>query len=292
MDWLDQSALRSGLDLAWLASRLADGVRGGRHRSTRRGRGIEFAQHRSYDRGDDVRLIDWRAYARTDRLVVREAESDADHRFWILIDTSASMAAATEPGASASKLQTARVLAATLAAMAERQGDDYGLALLGTDATIALPPGQGRNWYSRLLAQLDGLVAAGRLQRAPLELLSLIAADARSTDIVILGDGYQHDDEWERAVRELASARRAVRYICLETRLEQEFALAGTRRLVDLETGATVIADPAAAAAYRRAREDHLRRLQRALTNIGGRFERFAVDQPWDRQVRTLFASR
>ena len=88
MDWPDPRLLAPSHDLEWVATRLADGLRGGRHHAARWGPGIESAQHRSYDRGDDVRLIDWKAFARTERLVIREAEVEADHRFWLIVDAS------------------------------------------------------------------------------------------------------------------------------------------------------------------------------------------------------------
>jgi uncharacterized protein (DUF58 family) len=94
----------------------------GRHRARDFGGGGEFAQHRDYRRGDELRHIDWKAAARSDRLVVRQFESERRADLHLVLDRSASMSFGTTGGGSApwggpwpaTKWELARLLSLTL----------------------------------------------------------------------------------------------------------------------------------------------------------------------------------
>ncbi|MHA1106773.1 MAG: DUF58 domain-containing protein [Promethearchaeota archaeon] len=64
----------------------------GLQRSKQKGLGSEFYGMRKYVFGDQFRLIDWKASARTQKLIVREFESERDVTVMILVDSSNSMA--------------------------------------------------------------------------------------------------------------------------------------------------------------------------------------------------------
>ncbi len=64
----------------------------GIQRSKQIGLGSEFHAMRKYVFGDQFRLIDWKASARTQKLIVREFESERDVTVMILVDSSNSMA--------------------------------------------------------------------------------------------------------------------------------------------------------------------------------------------------------
>jgi uncharacterized protein (DUF58 family) len=64
----------------------------GLQRSKQKGLGSEFYGMRRYVFGDQFRLIDWKASARTQKLIVREFESERDVTIMILVDSSSSMA--------------------------------------------------------------------------------------------------------------------------------------------------------------------------------------------------------
>ncbi|HUW89824.1 MAG TPA: DUF58 domain-containing protein [Candidatus Nanopelagicaceae bacterium] len=64
----------------------------GQQRSKQKGLGSEFYGMRKYVFGDQFRLIDWKASARTQKLIVKEFESDRDVTVMILVDSSNSMA--------------------------------------------------------------------------------------------------------------------------------------------------------------------------------------------------------
>lgn len=64
----------------------------GVQRSKQKGLGSEFYGMRKYVFGDQFRLIDWKASARTQKLIVKEFESERDITMMILIDSSSTMA--------------------------------------------------------------------------------------------------------------------------------------------------------------------------------------------------------
>ena len=64
----------------------------GIQRSKQKGLGSEFYGMRKYVFGDQFRLIDWKASARTQKLIVKEFESERDVTVMILVDSSSTMA--------------------------------------------------------------------------------------------------------------------------------------------------------------------------------------------------------
>lgn len=64
----------------------------GLQRSKQKGLGSEFYGMRKYVYGDQFRLIDWKASARTQKLIVKEFESERDISVMILVDSSSTMA--------------------------------------------------------------------------------------------------------------------------------------------------------------------------------------------------------
>jgi uncharacterized protein (DUF58 family) len=64
----------------------------GLQRSKQKGLGSEFYGMRKYVFGDQFRLIDWKASARSQKLIVKEFESERDVSVMILVDSSNSMA--------------------------------------------------------------------------------------------------------------------------------------------------------------------------------------------------------
>ena len=77
--------------------KLADGLSYGIDKSPYVGSGIEFAQSRPYQEGDSVRQIDWKVTARTDKVYIKEFESQRGMPCYLLLDTSASMTVSSGP---------------------------------------------------------------------------------------------------------------------------------------------------------------------------------------------------
>lgn len=272
-----------------LAGRLASGGDGfGQHRSRSRGAGLEFAQYRAYEPGDELRQVDWKLYARSDRFFVREAERDSPLTVWPLVDATASMGQHDAGGPS--RLEAAGMLAACVVELALRQGDRFGLAAVGGDGLVLVPPGSGARHRDRVHLALAALRAAGGWP-AEATLRPLWERFAPGHLVVALGDAF--DAGAIELLEKLSAARREVVHVQLLTPGERDFPYRGGHRFLDPETGAGLTGDGDGM------REDFLRRFGAAQAALAARLAAAGVrhvvhvtDEPADRPLRTLFAPR
>jgi uncharacterized protein (DUF58 family) len=123
-------------DLSLLARTVVDGFLHGLHRSMRIGSSFDFAEHRSYQPGDDLRRIDWRLFGRTDKYFLKTYEADTNADVLVVVDCSASM---DYGSAGLTKFAYARMLAASIAWLSQRQGDRIGLVTIGADVVDVVP---------------------------------------------------------------------------------------------------------------------------------------------------------
>lgn len=148
--------------LSFKARYVMEGFLSGLHASPFHGFSVEFSDYRRYQSGDDLRHLDWRLYARSDRLCIRRYMQETNLRFYVLCDTSASMAYRGD-SAWGSKLDCARILAAALSWFLLRQNDAAGMVTLQATGEIPayIRPSQKPSQIGLILRQLDSLTAAG-----------------------------------------------------------------------------------------------------------------------------------
>ncbi|MBM3882783.1 MAG: DUF58 domain-containing protein [Verrucomicrobia bacterium] len=153
-------AALEGLELK--ARYVMEGFLAGLHASPFHGFSVEFSDYRDYQPGDDLRHLDWRLFARTDRLHVKRYLQETNVRFYLVCDTSASMAY-RGTRAWGTKLEVARILAAALAWFLLRQHDAAGL--VAWSGSRAAPhyvrPSQQPAQLGLVLGQLEALRPAG-----------------------------------------------------------------------------------------------------------------------------------
>lgn len=138
-------------DLELVGRGLADSLVHGRHRGLLRGHGVEFHSHRGYEPGDDLRYLNWQLYARQRKLFTKESRRELQRPVHLVLDVTGSMAVAH---GGYSKYAYAARVAAGLAQLACRQGDNPGLFLLGNGVEVALPPRSGSAHLQALWAEL------------------------------------------------------------------------------------------------------------------------------------------
>ena len=282
-----------------LTARYAVGGHGfGQHSSRSRGAGLEFAQYRAYEPGDELRQVDWKLYARSDRYFVREAERDSPLTLWILIDATASMAQADDARPAWSRLDAAKALAACAIELALRQGDRFGLAMLGGNGPGSTPGGTlrvhaadtGPRQRDRCLLALQAITAHGAWpQESALQpLWERIGAGSL---VLMIGDGF--DDAGVRLAERLAAARREVVGIRILTIGERDFPFRGGYRFRDPESGEEVLGDGEAIRAGFLERFGAARRaLTARLAASGIRQAEYVLDETLDLPLRHLFAAR
>ena len=171
---------------------IVEGFLSGMHRSPYRGFSVEFAQHREYVPGDDIRFVDWKVYAKSDRVYIKEFETETNLRLHLFVDRSESMAYGTvgpngQPPDSKStrtKFGYAATCAAALAYLAQQQGDSVGLNLFAETVVKHLPPSNTRLQVNNIFQSLDEVTPTSKTSIGPV--LHQLAEQARQRGLVVV----------------------------------------------------------------------------------------------------------
>ncbi len=238
-------AALEGLDFK--ARYVMEGFLSGMHRSPFHGFSVEFSDYRNYQPGDDLRHLDWRLYARSDRLCIKRYMQETNVRFYVLCDTSASMAyrGSTAWG---SKLECAKVLAAALTWFLLKQNDAAGMVTLSgrSDVPEFIRPSQRSSQFGLMLRQLELLQPSGG---AALSLLLQHAARLihRRSVVLFFSDLLEPSAEVELGFKQLRFQGHEVLVFRVLDRDEVEFPFKEPRIFEDLETGVRRVISPALA---------------------------------------------
>jgi len=258
---LATAALRAQTaDLDLVIRHVLAGLGHGIHAGRERGAGVEFSEYRAYAPGDEWRRVDWKLLARADRYYVREAERDSHVAVWLLLDASASMAEPSRRLPGVDKLGCARTVLACVAAIAQRQGDAFGLVVAGGDRMAVTPAARGPRQMHRVLAQLQRAQAGGGLPDATAVRSSLHFARAPSL-VFAVSDALEWPSPLSEALLRLRAMHHDVRLLCLQTEAEVAGRFAAGTGYRDPETMDAAAGlhryDAAAQAGYRAARAAH-----------------------------------
>lgn len=288
MSTLDPAALVATGDLSLVARIVLDGFMFGAHPSRLQGSGVEFSQYRSYQPGDDPRRLDWRLFARSDRYYIRESEAETSVTVRVVVDASDSM---RQEERGVTKLAYARMLAATLALLAFRQGDAFSLVTAGGGLGTASRPDRGRAHLSRVLHELERLEPSGTWPSWDRLQIPLLGGAGRTLAFV-LSDLHEHGGEIRGAIRRLGALRHDVRVVRIVGRDEAEFTYSGAVTFEELETGARVEVDAGAArAGYLAAYERDASALAIEMAEYRAGYSEVFLDQPLDTALRSLLSA-
>ena len=206
-------------DLDLIVRHVLAGLGHGLHAGRERGAGVEFSEYRAYAPGDEWRRVDWKLLARNDRYYVREAERDSHVAVWFWLDASASMNEASQRFANVSKLAYARAVIACLAAVAQRQGDAFGLLIAQHGRIDYTPASRGPRQLQRLMSRLNQTEAGGDLPDSVTIRGHLHFAIAPSV-VFAIGDFLDTPSATTEALLRLRRMQHDVRALCLRTEAE------------------------------------------------------------------------
>ncbi|RNF28715.1 hypothetical protein NM04_21735 [Massilia aurea] len=195
------------------------GLGHGIHAGRERGAGVEFSEYRAYVPGDEWRRVDWKLAGRADRYFVREAERDSHVAVWLVLDASASMAEPSRSAPGLDKLAYARMLLGCVAAIAQRQGDAFGLVVLGGGKAAFTPALRGPRHLQRVLSQLQRAEPDGELPDTETLKASLHFAQSPSA-IYAASDLLDWPSPLSVALTRLRQMRHDVRVLGLQTQAE------------------------------------------------------------------------
>lgn len=233
------------------------GLGHGIHAGRERGAGVEFSEYRAYVPGDEWRRVDWKLAARADRYFVREAERDSHVAVWLLLDASASMAEPSHHVDGVDKLAYARTLLGCVAAIAQRQGDAFGLIVLRDGKVAFTPAARGPRQLQRILAQMQKVQPGGQLPDA--DTLKASLHFARSPSVIFAAsDLLDWPSPLSQALTRLRQMRHDVRVLCLQTQAEVDASFPDTQAYRDPEQEEGVFRFGAdLKEGYRRNRDQH-----------------------------------
>ena len=212
----------------------------GRHQSPHRGSSVEFAEYRKYVAGDDPRRLDWRAYARSDRYYIKEFEADTNLRFYLVVDTSASMGYSS---GGPSKLDYAKKIAATLAHLTVLGGDAVGLTCCNDAITKDIPPMRKASHLQAIYDALGSSDAKGGTGLVPA--VHTVAEKIRQRAlVVVLSDLFFEPEKLNDALRHLRFNKHDVAVFHIFDKQEINFQFDRPLRFVDMEDGTTLPLEP------------------------------------------------
>lgn len=261
--------------LALIARVTVDGYLSGLNHSRRVGPGMEFSQFRGYEPGDDLRLLDWKMLARSGRYYIKQSEVETNIAVKFILDSSKSMLH-EENGIS--KMDYVRVLVASLAYLAQNQGDAIGLFALNDHHLHSLYPRVQKKHFNRLLLELINIKNEGKWPENPLAAQKL--HDRSHKELIFLfTDMYENTSELNNFINRLKTVRNEVVVLHIMGKNELEFDYEGTVTFEDLETGVKMKVDAKEAkSTYLKAMEEMIKNTKEALLAKGVSYQLFRLD--------------
>ncbi|MEJ1222389.1 DUF58 domain-containing protein [Sediminicola sp. 1XM1-17] len=277
----------SGLSL--IARVIVDGYLAGLNKSRRVGVGLEFSQYRGYEPGDDLRLLDWKMLARSGRHYIKQSEIDTHISVKFIVDTSKSMVY-SEGGIS--KIDFVKVMVASLAHLAQEQGDAIGLYALNNKNITSLQPIVQKQQYKRFLHELIQIKGEGEWPSNTYN-FDKLHDKSRKELVFFITDMYEYDAELTTVIKSLKTKRNEVVVLQILGKNEFQFNYKGHVVFEDLETGAKVKVDA------KEAKSKYLSALNTMMTttkdmllsnNIG--YQLFMLDEPLGEALQLFLKQR
>jgi uncharacterized protein (DUF58 family) len=247
----DPETLKALAGLQFRARYVVEGFLSGMHESPFHGYSIEFSDYRNYQPGDDLRHLDWRYYARADKLCIKRYEQETNLQFHVIADSSRSMGY-RGGRAWCSKLDYAKIVAASLCWLLLKQKDATGLMIQEADAKAPrageagrarrgpqlhyLKPSQKPSQFGHILGQIEAVEPAGGsclatlLDHAP----RLIR---RRSVILLVSDLLDPAEEVQAQLKQLHFLGHEVLVFQVLDRDELDFPFDKDRIFEDMESG-------------------------------------------------------
>ncbi|QDP01467.1 DUF58 domain-containing protein [Thalassotalea sp. PS06] len=290
---LDPQILAKLGDLPLIAKRLAHGFLQGPHMSMMRGTGVEFSQYRAYEPGDDLAKLDWKLFARSDKYFIRQAERESDINIQFICDSSASMSISADAGGTDNgirKIDYARMLIATLAYLAQHQGDSVSLSARNSVTQLDTSMQNSQRHLQRLMIALAQIECQGLFPGDIQQDLSRILS---ANMIVLVTDFSQQSEEIADFIESLAGQNREVIVFQLQSQQQLNFDYQGLIRFEDPETGQHKVLNAEQIKAEVLSRQQtYLHNIEQRMSQLGIHVHPCIIEQPLDETLRQFLLNR
>lgn len=262
-----------------IVRRLADDLQYGEDASRYVGSGVDYAQSRPFVHGDPVKSIDWKVTARSGKYHVKEYEAVKSVPIYLVVDTSASMAASSIP---MTKHLLATIIAGALGLAGTGRQSPVGIIDAGT-RSLHYPPSLSRQ---RVFQWLQDLYRHGHDEKTNLaDRLDQVNSWQKARSLIIVISDL-HDPEVVPALKRVAQ-RHDCMAIQIEDPAERGRLRGGLFRGSEAETTQSFIGH---------GRSDfflgHAYRAQRELNTAGIDYLRLGTDQPFVAELRWFLITR
>lgn len=270
-------------NMALMARQVVEGTLMGLHKSPTKGSSIEFAEHKPYTPGNEIRHIDWKVYGKSEKYYVKQYEEETNLRAFLLVDGSGSMGYAGEDRVT--KLDYARMTAASLAYLLLGQGDAVGMATTGPGDAALLPPRAASSHLHLICDGLSKMKAGGDTAITPA--LDKIAENIhRRSMVIVMSDLLEDPDGIGRALRRLQGRRVDVVVFHVQDPDEIDFPFHDLAKFASMEGPTEVLADPRAIRnEYRRQMQAHVDQLTNLCRAAAIDYHRLTTDTPLDQAL-------
>ena len=224
-----------------VARLVVEGFITGLHKSPFHGFSVEFAEHRQYMPGDEIRHVDWKIYGKTDRFYIKQYEEETNLKAYIVLDTSRSMAYASE--GRMTKLDYASYVTAALAHLMVQQRDAVGLTLYDESIRTYMPPHATKTYLKEILRQLE-IVKPGTATRTANSLHEIAERIKRRGLVIIISDLFDDPKDVIGALKHFRHKKNEVIVMQVLDPLERSFAFGGDAIFKDMETGEELTTQP------------------------------------------------
>lgn len=259
---------------------VVEGFITGLHRSPFHGFSVEFAQHRQYMPGDEIRHIDWKIWGKTNRFYVKQYEEETNLRCTLVVDSSASMAFASD--GNISKFDYARYLAGALAYLMTRQADAIGLALYDTEVRTFMPARSKGSWTTEILKTI-GNATPSNATGTGAALNRIAERIGRRGLIVIISDLFDKPESIAQALKHFRHRQHEVVVFQLLDPRERDFNFGWDATFRDMETGEEMITQPyQVRKAYEQAVAEHCETMKKECRSRNVDYHLIDTSQPFD----------
>jgi len=182
-------------------------------------------------------------------------------------------------------------LAASLAYLANLQGDAVGLYVFKEGGLFSLASKPDPQHLQRLYHQLENIKPAGTFTQ-PVHYKELFAGAGRKELLVFVTDMYQPEGEIFKLLDSLAALRHEIIVFQLMGQNELDFDFKGYSALEDLETGEIIQVGPQAKQQYKTALQNHLESIRMQLLGKHIVYRMLNTSQPLDEALRAFLVQR
>lgn len=274
---VDLKTLMGIRNLELRARAVVEGFWAGAHRSPYHGFSVEFTEYRPYTPGDDLRYLDWRVLARSDRFFLKRFEDETNVRCHLIVDQSRSM---TYGSVGYTKAEYAATLAATLALFLHLQGDAIGLLTFDDRVRDYLPPRHRSSHLREAMITLEKPEAGAATDlAAPLQ--NIVDIVRKRGLLVVISDFLAPIEPIENALTQLSACGHEIIVFQILDPNEVSFDFSDSAMFEDVETGRSLLVDPAAVRGdYTRKLKEHCATIRNACERMGNNYSRLLTNQP------------